>query len=313
MDQSSAQQSSTHFIMQLSEAYSFRNLIAIIKSENDGGDVSMVLSPNQITFSFLNKTQCAIYDIVLNTKEFTYQYNIVDTNGNLQSEYSIGFESNAMSNNLKNVGKRDGLRIYWLKDDNKLNIQPIKSAAKATGRTGAIFVPIKQVERVNHASTGIYSINANARLEAKIFADICASANTNKCVSVEIVGKEAGMTIMGFTSNNTMAFVENFQMQFKPSKSELTHVIPSNLDEILSGIRNLSIDNRANGLKLNIITAEQLMTIRIPIKTIKALSKIHNISAPGANLQFYFSPGNPHKIESQIGNYGSLSMYLRTR
>ena len=56
---------------------------------------------------------------------------------------------------------------------------------------------------------------------------------------------------------------------------------------------------------------EDLMTVKVPIGTVKALSKIHNISPPGTQLRFYFSEGKPTKLESPIGTYGTYTICLR--
>ena len=105
--------------------------------------------------------------------------------------------------------------------------------------------------------------------------------------------------------------------QFR-SQTEVTRSIPtlSNMDEIDHILGNLRFDMpsgaaSSSGISLNIMRNEDLMTVRVPITTVKALSKIHNISPSGTQLRFYFAEGKPTKVESPIGTYGIYTICLR--
>jgi hypothetical protein len=299
----------TLFLVHIMDGYSFRNTIGIIKSETE--NATMVLSPEGIEISFMNTSKCAIHNIKLNKKEFTsYSYNIRDEKGDLVDSYPIAFETNEMFNTTKGIGRRDGIRIYWLPGDNKINIQPIKMTAKDPGRAGALFVKILTIEHLRYDVAGTYPVEPNVRVQAKDFSDICSQANTLKCAYLEIIGHANGVTFKGILSNQTVAYINSFVSQTevnnKPNDNRSSQ---QDLDMILRNIKHE--ENTLSGLNLNIIKSEDLMTVKIPISTVKALSKIHNISPTGTLLRFFFSEGKPTKIESPIGTYGLYIICLK--
>lgn len=304
--------SQTLFLMHIMDGYSFRNKIGIVKSETDYA--TMVLSPKSIEISFMNTSKCAIHKIVLNTQEFTmYRYNIRDQEGNLIPEYPITFETIEMFNTTKGIQRRDGVRLYWLAGDSRINVQPIKTSTKDPGRAGALFVKILTMESFRYDVSGSYSLEPNVRVQAKDFADICSQANTLKCTNLEIVGHQNGVSFKGILANQTMASINRFTSQTEVPKA-YGFQGPSNIDEIDNLIGHLRVSEptvASSGLSLNVVKSEDLMTIRVPISTVKALSKIHNISPPGTLLRFYFAEGKPTKVESPIGTYGLYTICLR--
>lgn len=302
--------SQTLFLMHIMDGYSFRNTIGIIKSETDYA--TMIVSEKSIEISFLNISKCAVHKIVLFPQEFImYRYNIRDQDGSLFKEYAISFETNEMFNTTKGIGRRDGIRMYWLAGDNKINVQPIKMSTKDPGRAGALFVKISTME-CSRYDVGTYSNEPNVRVQAKDFADLCSQANTLKCISLDIVGHRGGVTFKGILANQTMASINKFVSQTEIPK---THLAASNINEIDDLIDNLRVNDPhmavTSGLSLNIVKSEDLMTVKVPIATVKALSKIHNISPSGTQLRFYFAEGKPTKIESPIGTYGLYTIGLR--
>jgi hypothetical protein len=304
--------SQTLFLMHIMDGYSFRNMIGIIKSETEFA--TMVVSERNIEISFLNTARCAVHKITLHPQEFTaYCYNIRDQEGNLFPEYPITFETNEMFNTTKGIGRRDGIRLYWLLDDTKINVQPFKMSTKDPGRAGALFVKIQNMEHVRYETAGAYSLDPNVRVQAKDFADLCSQASTMKCASLEIIGHRNGVTFKGFFSSQVMAFINKFVSQTEVPRNGAAPI--SNIDEIDNLLDNLRISDchpaAPVGLSLNIVKSEDLMTVKVPIATVKALSKIHNISPAGTLLRFHFAEGRPTKLESPIGTYGLYVICLR--
>lgn len=109
-----------------------------------------------------------------------------------------------------------------------------------------------------------------------------------------------------------MASINQFRSQTDVPR---TLAAASNMEEIDSIIGNLRISElpmaTSTGLSLNIMKSEDLMTVKVPISTVKALSKIHNISPAGTLLRFYFAESKPTKLESPIGTYGVYTICLR--
>jgi len=303
----------TLFLMHITDGYSFRNAISIIKSETDYA--TMIVSEKAIEISFVNDSKCAVHKISLNPQEFAmYRYNIVDPQGNLVKEYPIGFDTNEMYNTTKGIGRRDGIRLYWLAGDNKINVQPIKMSTKDPGRAGALFVKILNMEHVRY-DIGNYSVDPNVRVQAKDFADLCSQINSLKCVTLEIIGQQCGVIFNGIRSNKTIASTNRFVSQVEIPKNAVHAANINEIDNLLENLRIESGNNNAPpkvSLSLNIISKDDLMKVQVPITTVKALSKIHNISPSGTLVRFYFAEGKPTKLESPIGTYGTYIICLRS-
>jgi len=296
------------FLLHIMDGYSFRNTIGIIKSETEYA--TALLSEKSIEISFMNSSKCAVHKILLNTQEFTmYRYNIRDSGGNLIPQFPIAFETNEMFNTTKSIGRRDGIRLYLLPGDNKINVQPIKTTTKDPGRAGALFVKILTMEHIRY-DTGVYNVDPNVRVQTKDFADLCSQANTLKCTSLDILGHPNAVTFRGILANQTVASVSRFVSQTDVPKTQKSLANMDEIDNLLGQLRIVDIP-QTSGINLNIVKSEDLLTIKVPIATVKALSKIHNISPSGTLLRFYFSEGKPTKLESPIGTYGSYSIYLR--
>lgn len=298
------------FLVHITDGYTFRNTIGIIKSEID--HATMILSPKMIEISFLNAAKCAAHKMILNTAELTvYRYNVKDEFGNLLPEAPYAFDTNEMFNTTKSIGRRDGIRLYCLPGDNRIHIQPMKSS-KDPGKAKALFVPILNKEHSRYDSENIYPLEPNVRVQAKDFADLCAEASTLKCGHLEIIGNSNGVTFKGILPNNKMASINTFKSQTHTDVPMNSN--PNNMDEIDSLLSNLKLNgtaNTASSVTLNIVKKDDLLTVKVPISTVKSLSKIHNISQTGTLLRFFFLEGRPTKIESPIGTYGNYTIYLR--
>jgi hypothetical protein len=187
-------------------------------------------------------------------------------------------------------------------------------STKDPGRAGALFVKILPMEHTRYDVQGAYSAEPNVRVQAKDFADICSQANTVKCTNLEIVGHPSGVSFKGILANQTMASINRFMSQTEVPKAQGS-TLASNIDEIDNLINNLRVSDApvavSSGLSLNIVKSEDMMTVRVPIATVKALSKIHNISPAGTLLRFYFAEGKPTKVESPVGTYGLYTICLR--
>ena len=298
------------FLFQIADGYTFRNMIAVIKSETDS--VAMVVSEKLIEFSFPNSSSTAIHKIVLQTQDFVmYKYNIRDKDGQLIKEFPIAFETAQLFNTTKNIGRKDSIRLYILPDDNKIYVQPIKTNVKDPGRAGALFVKVEVMEYVRY-DIGSWPEDPNVRIQAKDFAEICTQANTTKCTALEIVGQESAITLSGILPNQGTAFMNRFVSQIQTSHT--VNLPIDNIDEVDDILRNLKSSNNAHSpspnLSLKIIPNDSVMKVRVPILTVKALSKIHNIGPAGSSIRFYFNKDKAIKLECPIGSYGKYTICL---
>lgn len=295
--------------MHIMDGYSFRNMIAAIKAESDY--VTMVLSERSIDFSFPNTSKTAIHKITLQPQDFVmYNYNIRDEQDQLFKEFPVAFETGQMFNTTKNIGRKDSIRLYWLSDDNKIYVQPIKTNLKDPGRAGALFVKIETMEYVRY-DVGSWAEDPNVRVQAKDFAEICTQANTMKCTCLELMCQESAMTLRGMLPSQSVAFITRFTSQTQVASANDNSVTNiTEIDDILKNIKPSNTQPISNNLSLKVVSSGSIITVRTPIATVKALSKIHNIGPTGSMIKFYFNKGKAIKMEFPIGSYGKYTICL---
>jgi hypothetical protein len=149
----------------------------------------------------------------------------------------------------------------------------------------------------------------NVRVQAKDFADLCSQVSTLKCSLIEIIGEKNAVTFMGISSNNSILSINKFTAQ-SSINDKYQEKNFEEIDDILNDIRTSHKNDKSTGISLNIIN-NTIVDIKIPISIVKSLSKIHNISATGSLIKFYFEHGKPIKLECPIGIYGVYDIYLK--
>jgi hypothetical protein len=276
----------TLFLAEITDGYSLRNTICMIKNEQD--QITLLISKDKIKINFVNKGQHAFHDLYFNTVDFhDYIYNIPN-----REEYAITVNTSELFNATKPVGRKDSLKISLKEGNEKLSIQPIKSS-KDNGRSSVSFIniinkdPLKY-DLLNHD----YSNDPCIKMPNREFSDICSQASTQKCSYLEITACNNTITFKGVLPDGSYGMVSRF-MANRNDEDKITKV------------------NTGKGqLELNIIDSEEI-TIKLPQNSVKTFAKLHNIAPTGAELKFMFGIGKPIKIESKIGSYGGYCLYLR--
>ena len=279
----------TLFSASLSDGYTLKNTIGMIKNEID--EITLVVSKSSMKITFVNKGQYAIHDLEINTEELSdYSYDILGFD-----EYPITVNTSELFNTTKAIGRKDSLKIYWLENYEKLCIQPIKSS-KESGRSSASFVNIINKTHNTIALNNDMNNEPSIKIQNRDFTDICQQANVLKCNFLEISGNSSFVIFKGILPDETYGMMSRHTSQNnkKANHSEETQKI-------------------SNGqLELNIVNkSEDVMKVKVPINTIKTLAKLHTISPSGTLLKFSFANDKPVKIESKIGSYGIYKIYLR--
>jgi hypothetical protein len=281
---------SCQFSITLADGYSFKNLVAIIQNETT--EATMVLSPETISISFINSTKCAGHDIKIYAKELReYVYHFYNEDGELLEFFPISFLTEELFKATKSIGKKDSIKIFWREGDMDLSIIPLKSGSKDFTRNDVIFASIINKEHSSfEAASPFVRTEPNVRLYARDFSDQCTLASTLKCKRVEVIGEEAAVTFVGIRNNNTEAFTNTFGDSNREPRREL---------------------RTAKGRRVVIDGDGAKFVFNVPVATIKALSKIHNVSPQGTMLKFYFEAGHPLKLVTPVGIYGMYSVLIR--
>lgn len=282
----------TLFSATINDGYSFKYVLQMIKNESD--EVTMIISKNSMSMTFINKGDYAIHDFIFDPNELvSYNYSIMD-----HDEYPITVNADELLMTTKGIGKKDGIKISWLQANDKIGIQIIKSG-KNTDRIPELYVNIIRKDcnqlMFNNEFSGQEPI---IKLTCKEFSELCNQIIVLKCAYMEINGCSSYAAFKGIFHDGTVGMV---------SPRYFSNKIKDNCDDkhIVE-----KISTQYCG-ELNIVKSEQLITIKTPINTIKTLSKLHNITPSGALLKIYIVPQKPIKLECKIGSYGTYKLYIR--
>ena len=305
------------FAASFADGYPFRYMMGVINAET--AEVALAFSEGGIDIRLINRGNYAVHFFrIQGTHLRAYYYNIRDEHGQLVDLYPIHVDTAEMFKATKGIGKRDGIKLYWLQGDNRISIQPVKAAVKDSGGGVALFVPILSREYNRYELPSFPRHTPNIRIQAKEFSDICSQASNLKCAFVEIIGHSAGMTFRGVGPDKTELFIKRYPFQrvvdpppsSSSSSSSERAILSPDLDALLESLSTLELGG-SSPLRLNVVKSTEIARYRIPISTIKALTKMHNISPQGTMLKLHFGEQLPLKIKSPIGAYGKYTLCLR--
>ena len=301
---------------EFNDAYSFRNLIEYLKNTNIAGN--FVFSPENITYSRSDAGNTILNEIVISKSDLTYYvYNAP------VPEVIIGITISNLRKITKPIGKKDSIRLYMLPNDPLLYIQIVSINTKALSRNNANFVrPQGNIERLLYDVTGYVrgDDNPNCTIPIMDFCRMCTAMNSISCSFVTIRGLSRGAIFEAMTDGSISGRIDKFGIiDEAPSSSSKYPSGSSDLSLIDSFLSNLQI--REDKIKVSNVKAPKLVIqppidttetrIKVRISTIKALSKINNLSPPTGTIKLYMEPDLPLKLICKIGTYGTLTIYLR--
>jgi len=263
------------FLAYFVEAYTLRNVLANIYKEV--GQMTTIFTKEHILTSVRNKDNYATIEFKIKTCELQkYEYNAVDEAGNLLAEFPVGLETQKMMLATKTIGRKDGLCIYMHPEKHSVYVKTIASS------NGSRPNPVSIIQEATLDGYEYYELppykrsddNPNVSVYAKEFSTMCNAMVVNKCSCVDIVPYETGVLFRGIAADKSEIRIEPFG---------------------------------------NCVCAEgeeEPTPIRIPIKTIKALSKINAFSTTGSKIKIYHE-GGPLKMVSPVGTYGTYTIVLK--
>jgi len=314
-------------IIHFSEAYSFRHLIELVSKMVKKS--AFVFSYGKFELTFYTDDDTAIYKITIDGTElveYTFNVNPPDMSPddeNYIALYPLSFDTNQLYTKISTIGKKDGLRIFWLVGDNKLNVQIIKDNSKDP--EGASFVDI--IEADAHAYDDVIFANKapNIKVSAKEFCDQCKKITTQKCVNLEIMGYPDYMIVKGKTAQDQIAFVEKYISAIKKNGPIEKHGVKLIKAEDISKIKDLENGGSTGGPsgtdgsgvagrpRIKVIRkSNHLSLINISEKTAKKFVKIKHIINSDHMIAFYFdNKDNPIKISFPVSNYGLCEIFQR--
>lgn len=301
----------------LSGGYALRHALDIIK--NEVSTAAMVITPDEITISFLsNKTgvgQKISHLMVFRQKDFTtYRYNFVDEDGELLDRYTIGFSTADMTTAIKTIGKKDGVRIYLLKEDNKLSIEPMAMGHKNFDKVSALYVKMVNVSDCTIYDPPQTGYTACTKIQPKEFANICSSVTTLKCENLVIDALPNTTEFRVIDANGSVMSINMMPIEIRRQpKKQMENKKPEQLKPQVKKIVISTKSARVPSSKpSNIIVKSEsekpISRVKIGVSTCKSLRKINNLAPAESLIQIEHGEDVPMKIRCNIGTFGEYVM-----
>ena len=294
-----------YFLAEFTDGYCFRNLIEYLRHSNVEGN--FVFSKEEISYEQRDGKNILFNSCKIKTCKLSkYIYKIPDGN-----TLYVGLNMVDIQTQTKNIGKKDGCRIYFKNNrDPNLYIQIISS--NKGNRSNIHFVRTKPVTDEATGEMPDYdNDHPNAITGLGDFAKTCKILGTTKCDYVIIRGYEKGITMSASVEGKLIGRVETFGECFNTNKNkelpDISHIFSSlgvEIDEVPTGMRNRKT-------KICIKEGHEIPTVKVPSDIIKNLGKLNNTSANGV-ISFYLQKkGQPWKISAHIGFIGTLDILIR--
>jgi len=301
---------------EFSDAYSLRNLIEYLKSTNVHGD--FIFSKDKIIYAMSDADRTILNEIVIlgcNLPYYIY---------NSPSEYVVvGMTISNLRKITKSIGKKDSVRLYMLPNDPLLYIQIMSMNTKALSRSNInIIKPQQAKENVEYDTMDLQYTrgedNPNCTVPIVDFCRMCTAMNSIQCTHVTIRGLPRGAIFEGIMEGGLTGRIDRFGICEGYTSSKSSNTDGGSLPDLSVLMEDLQVDKikmptTGKTPKLVIQSNEAIENrIRVKISTIKALSKINNLSTAGGIIKLYIEEDMPLKLVVGIGTYGKLTIYLRS-
>jgi hypothetical protein len=275
------------FECQIIDAYSFRNLIAMVRELFLDMNISFVISEKEIRVTQTNANASMICDSVLFASELLkYRYDAVDEFGDPIEYITVTVSMSELFKALKPGGKKDSIimSIHTIKKVLVINV--ISGSSKIANKTSCFFIPILEASNVPEYHEFTYERGANVKIHTVDFAKACASFNTIKCGSMEMEVYPAGVQCTGFLPGKRVGSITSFGED-----------------------KEQEVSQGENGKKILTIGKKIISSHEVTGSFIKAFSKIGNLANLGI-LSITAEEGKPIKLTCPISNFGKFNLSL---
>lgn len=268
------------FVCQLPDGYSFRNEFEYLKSTNTDGN--LVFSRNSITYAQDNGQHTILNRLKIRTEDINYYFN-----SDHAKEVIFGFSLAEFVRITKGIGKRDGFKIYMTKNDQRACCVLLSHSAQVSAQQNVSYLNPKHVSLDNYEIPEPFKEKGEPNCSAPIseFCRSCSALNTAKCIHVRLICYKDGIILDGLDASGKTVKKYGF------------------------GSTQVIIDPLA---KQSGQEVQPIVSHLVHVSTIKAISRMTNISPQSSPIKFYFLPDCPILISVKVGVYGEHETYLRS-
>jgi hypothetical protein len=230
------------------DGYTIRHLIEYLKNTNFDGIFEM--SKEGIAYEMENSNNTILNMLEIRASDITYYYN-----AELGDRVEIGLSLAEFSRNTK-VGKKDGFRMFRETGEDQISCQHLCTNAQNSGNSDRSYVnPKKVVRELFFIDFPIPENSPNYTISITEFSRVCAKILLFNPSKTMLTVYSKGIKLEAYDSNDRKCKENNFGLDIEPN------IVPA-----------LGTDSVSD--------KEPLQSIELKQSTIKAFSKIKNVSPP---------------------------------
>lgn len=272
------------FLLEITDGYSFRNLIEYLKSTNTGGH--FIFSREGISYQQSESNNFLLNDVVLYGKSMLrYKFDS-------EHELPLGISFPEFRIMIAKVQPKEGFRWYKKTDDENMSHCNIISTSDRSNRISSSFIRDVEIPICNYTYISYKRNldNPNVQCYLSEFVKICKNLSSYKTDFIMIKGYNHSALFSAIREGKVIGQTENIGMPI------------DTLSPIDKGGKT------GDRVTLRIGNPE-IHEITVPGSIFKSFGKMNNICK--GIVSFYFEPDLPIRIVTSIGNYGSLTIHLR--
>lgn len=292
------------------EAYTFKQCIGYLK--NICLKAALRIEKDRISVVQVDASATVMVNWDIKTSQLIeYSFNALDERGNLVDLLYVGFEVNELYKTTKSIHKNDSMILILMPGEKSIYIN---IGDKDQGdRTSLNIVPMIELgpEFYNEIKYQRTDDEPTYRATSEAFGKLCTDLTQLKCNHAIFVGYDTGFTVKGILPSKTIGKIVSFgecsYVENVPKGSDGK----TQLDELLKQVKVSKIESKTKGgLKMVVKTKEDLMTIRVPARYIKPMSKFGSLNGKGI-MKFIIEENKPLKIIINVGQYSILTILIR--
>lgn len=276
------------FSVQFDDAYHIRNLFEYLRVISI--DANLIFSKNSIECSCANGIRTILNKFVIRTSDLPYYFNDV------YKDVAVGVNLGSFARTTKNIGKKDAFKMFMIMGINKVFYEIIATTNSGMMTQSSGSIDVKVVDDMDVTFPTEFDQQPVQSIPINTFCHNCSVLANLRCTRVVITGYEHALKLEGIDNYDQ---IQNVQ-RFYPSKM---HLIRSNVDDSVSVLIN------KNAVDADI--GEQQQKVKVPMLTIKWISKLSNISPHGDRILIHAEPTKPIRLSGNIGYYGRFEIYLK--
>lgn len=281
------------FLAEFTNGYTFRSLIEFLNCTLKSA--SFIFTKYKITLAEADPAGRILHQVEINTDNIgKYKFCLEDNESS-----TFGFDFKHLKEITGDIGKKEGIRIFKYKDEpQKIHFQKMRKSNNLSNGSVSIETIISKDLHIHDFKPPVYSNYPNFTFSSSGFSENCKSMAGIGGSYILCTGYPKGMVLSAEAGSKVLNKKVVIGKCSGSDTLEEEYFDPMSFKDELQ--------------EIDAEPENALVAVRVKHNIVKALTKIFSISdTTSTNLSFFFDQELPIKIQTTIGNYGSLNIFLR--